>query len=138
MGRMSERPSALVTSGVVELAAAALSGWAFTYAISNPQGARRAGVASVPRIRQWHLDLVALGTSTVALGVAVPDAPRVVQGSLATGAWTNAMLFLPLAFKPELVDEPGYKAAAGASFVATTVGFVGMAATAIARRRAAR
>ena len=33
----------------------------------------------------------------------------------------------PLAFKPELEDHPAFAAAAVGSFVATTVGFVGMA-----------
>ena len=130
-------PSLLVTSGLVELAAGAVSGWVYTLATTDPERAKKLGIVSATRVRQWHLDLAMLGTGTVAVGVAVPDAPRVVQLALGTGAWTNAMMFLPLAFAPDAIDAKAYRAAAGASFVATTVGFVGMAATAVRRRRAA-
>lgn len=129
-------PSLLLTSGVVELAAGAASGWVYTLATTDPDRARKLGIVSAARVRQWHLDLAMLGTGTVAAAVAVPDAPRLTQVALGAGAWTNAMLFLPLAFTPDAIDSRSYRAAAGASFVATTVGFVGMAATAVRRRRA--
>ncbi len=135
---MSARPSALVTSGAIELAAAALSGWVYTLAMGDKEKAERLGIVSAPRVRQWHLDLVMLGTCSVALGLAVPDAPKIVERSLAAGAWSNAMLFLPLAFEPKLVQDNKYQSVAGISFVSTTVGFVGMAVTAVLRRRAAR
>ena len=76
-----------------------------------------------------------LGTATVALAVAVPDAPRPVAAALGVGAWTNAMAFLPLAFKPDLDEHPAFLAAVVTSFVATSVGFSGMAGTVFARRR---
>ena len=135
---MNTRPSGLVTSGVVELAAAALSGWVYTLAVRDKERARRLGIVSTPRIRQWHLDLAALGTSTVALGLAVPDAPKAVQYSLGAGAWSNAMLFLPVAFSPRLADDRRYLTVVGASFASTTIGFVGIAATALRRRAALR
>ena len=129
-------PSLLATSGLVELAAGAVSGWVYTLATTDPERAKRLGIVSAARVRQWHLDLAMLGTGTVAVAVAVPDAPRLSQVALGAGAWTNAMLFLPLAFAPDAVDSRVYRAAAGASFVSTTIGFVGMAATAVRRRRA--
>jgi hypothetical protein len=49
-----------------------------------------------------------LGTASVACGLAVPDAPRITTAALATGAWTNALAFLPLAFEPELERHPAY------------------------------
>lgn len=131
----SAPPSRLVASGLAELAAGALSGWVYTVARKRPELAARLGIRSAPRVRQWHLDLAMLGTATVACGVAVPDAPRIPATALAVGAWTNAMAFLPLAFDPEYEEHPVYIAAVAASFVATTVGFTGMAATALARRR---
>jgi hypothetical protein len=76
-----------------------------------------------------------LGGLTVAVGSAVPDAPKWASVPLGVGAWTNAMAFLPLAFAPEVDKSPVYKAVAGMSFIATSVGFVGMAITG-ARRRA--
>jgi hypothetical protein len=120
---------------LTELAAGALTGWVYTFARTQPERARAVGIASTPRIRQWHLDLAMLGTATVACATAVPDAPRPVAAALGVGAWTNAMLFLPLAFRPEADEHPAFAAAAAASFAATTTGFVGMAVTAWRRRR---
>jgi hypothetical protein len=122
-----DRPSPLVRSGAAELAAGALSGWVFTLCRQQPELARRLGIKHPARIRQWHLDLAALGTASVALGAALPDAPRVPTRALQIGAWTNAMAFLPLAFSDDLDQGLPYRAAAVGSFVATTVGFCGLA-----------
>lgn len=129
------RPSLLLASGLTELAAGALTGWVYTFARTQPEQARAAGIKSTARIRQWHLDLAMLGTATVACATAVPDAPRPVSAALGVGAWTNAMLFLPMAFKPGVEETTAFRTAAAASFVATSAGFTGMAATAWARRR---
>jgi hypothetical protein len=129
------RPDALVVSGLTELALGALSGWVYTVAVSDPERLRAVGIASPKRIRQWHLDLGMLGAYTVVCGLAVPDAPRAVQVALGIGAWTNAMSFLPLAFREDLVGRPVYLVPVVGSFVATSVGFAGMAATAWRRRR---
>lgn len=118
---------------MVELAAGALSGWVYTVARTQPELAGRLGIKSAARVRQWHLDLAMLGTATVASGLAVPDPPRIPAAALGIGAWTNAMAFLPLAFRPDLDQHPAFRAYAGASFVLTTVGFVGMAADAVRR-----
>ena len=129
-------PSALVVSGLMEVAAGALAGWPYTLVRQDPEAARRLlGIKSGARIRQWHLDLAMLGGLTVAVGTAVPDAPRWASVPLGVGAWTNAMAFLPLAFKPEVDTHPVYRGLAGASFVATSAGFVGMALTGLRRRR---
>jgi hypothetical protein len=131
-------PSALVVSGLAEVALGALAGWPYTLVRQDPEAARRLlGIRSAARVKQWHLDLAMLGGLTVAVGTAVPDAPKWASIPLGVGAWTNAMSFLPLVFNPEADKSPVYKAAAGASFVTTSVGFVGMAlAGARARRRA--
>lgn len=131
-----DRPSLLLTSGVAELAAGALSGWVYTFARTKPELAREVGIVNTARVRQWHLDLAMLGTATVALALAVPDAPRPVATALAAGAWGNAMFFLPLAFQPDLDKNRAYLAGVATSFAATSVGFTGMAVTALARRRA--
>ena len=125
--RRREPPSPLVRSGLYELAGSALSGWLFALCRTRPQTAARLGIRSVPRIRQWHLDMAMLGTATVACGLAVPDAPRTARTALGIGAWTNATAFLPLAFRPELEDDPVFRAATLCSFAATTLGFCGMA-----------
>jgi len=131
-------PSGLVTSGVVELAAGALTGWLHALATYDAPRARRLGIRNTPRVRQGHLDLAMLGTATIALGLAVPEAPHWVQRSLGAGAWTNAVLFFPLAFNPDLMKQPAYRGLGLASFVSTSVGFSGMAITAVRRRRAGR
>lgn len=132
------RPSLLLVSGAAELAAGALSGWVYTLARTQPEQARKLGIVSAARVRQWHLDLAMLGTATVAMAVAVPDAPRPVAAALGVGAWTNAMAFLPLAFRPDLDKHPAFRAAVFTSFVATSVGFSGMAGTVLARHRRGR
>jgi hypothetical protein len=131
-------PSALVVSGLAEVAAGALAGWPYTLVRQDPEAARRLGIKSGARIRQWHLDLAMLGGLTVAVGTAVPNAPRWASIPLGLGAWTNAMAFLPLAFAPDIDKHPVYRAITGTSFVATSVGFVGMAVTGTRRRRGAR
>jgi hypothetical protein len=131
-------PSRLVTSGLTEIAAGALSGWVYTLALTQPELAGRLGIKSAARVRQWHLDLAMLGTATLASGMAVPDPPRVPSIALGIGAWTNAMAFLPLAFKPDLESHPAYRVCALGSFVMTTVGFTGMAVDAVRRRSSAR
>jgi hypothetical protein len=68
-----------------------------------------------------------LGTAAIAAGTAVPDAPRRAALPLAAGCWMNAMLFLPLAVRPDLADHPLYRVAALASFVTTSYGFTSMA-----------
>lgn len=134
--RQHPAPSALATSGLVELAAGALSGWVFAAVKYEINGSRALGIKNAARIRQWHLDLAALGAATIATAVAVPNAPRPVQWALGVGAWSNAMMFLPLAYWPEALQNPTYRKVGMASFVSTSVGFAGMAATAVIRRRA--
>jgi hypothetical protein len=134
--RRPPAPSALVVSGLAEVALGALAGWPYTLVRQDPEAARRLlGVKSGARVRQWHLDLAMLGGLTVAVGTAVPDAPKWASVPLGLGAWTNAMAFLPLAFAPEIDKHPLYRATAGASFVATSVGFAGMALVGARRLR---
>ncbi|MTD44951.1 hypothetical protein GKE82_11785 [Conexibacter sp. W3-3-2] len=122
-------------SGMAELAAGALSGWVYTLARQQPELARRLGIRNTARVRQWHLDLAMLGTATVVCGLAVPEPPRYAARALQVGAWTNAMAFLPLAFRPDVDEHPAYVAGAAASFVATSVGFTGLAIAAGRRGR---
>jgi hypothetical protein len=112
-----------------------LTGWIYTLVKSDPERARALGIRSGGRVRQWHLDLIALGGLTATAGTAVPDLPSWVRWPLGVGAWTNAMSFLPLALDPSIEKRPLYRAAVGASFVTTSVGFTGLAVTAARRRR---
>ncbi len=119
----------------MELAAGALTGWVYTLVKTDRDRASALGIKSGARVRQWHLDLIALGGLTAMAGTAVPDLPRWVRWPLGVGAWTNAMSFLPLALDPTIEERRLYRAAVGASFVTTSVGFTGLAVTAARRRR---
>ncbi|MHC9292959.1 hypothetical protein ACRCUN_10850 [Mycobacterium sp. LTG2003] len=131
-------PSPLVVNGLVELAVGVLTGWIYGAAKAAPEKMRSLGVQSPDRIRQWHLELMMQGAYTVACGLAVPGAPRLVAISLAIGAWSSPSAFLPLAFKPELESRTTFRTAAVVANFATSVGFVGVAAVACRRRRQRR
>jgi hypothetical protein len=134
-----ERPvDGLVVSGLAELALGALTGWPYAVAIADPQRAKALGIRSTARMRQWHLDLIALGGLTVLAGTAMPDMPARVKWPLGVGAWTNAMSFGVLVAAPEAKDHPAYRAGVIGSFIATSTGFVGMAVEGVRRWRAGR
>jgi hypothetical protein len=128
----------LVVAGLGELALGALTGWPMALAVSRPDDLKRLGIRSPARLRQWHLDLIMLGSLTASASTWVPDPPRKVAVPLALGAWTNANAFGILAFRPELKEHPAYKAGVGASFVATSWGFTGLAVVAWKRWRRQR
>lgn len=134
-GRTGDGVDPLVVSGLVELATGALTGWLYTLVKTDRERARALGIKSGARVRQWHLDLIALGGLTAMAGTAVPELPAWVKWPLGIGAWTNAMSFLPLAFDPGIEQRELYRAAVGVSFVSTSVGFTGLAFTAARRRQ---
>jgi hypothetical protein len=102
---------------------------------SDPELAKALGIRSIPRLRQWHLDLIALGALTVLAGTALPNLPPKVKWPLGIGAWTNAMSFGVLMIRPELKDHLAYKAGVTASFVLASTGFVGLAREGVVRFR---
>jgi hypothetical protein len=128
----------MLLSGLSELALGALTGWPYALAISDPEKAKRLGIRSTARMRQWHLDLIALGGLTVLASRAVPDLPRSVGLPLAVGAWTNANSFGVLVARPEARDHPLYRTAVVGSFITTTWGFCGLAVVAAKRARASK
>jgi hypothetical protein len=126
--RRKERPvNGLMVSGLSELALGALTGWPYALAIADPERAKKAGIRSTARLRQWHLDLIALGGLTTMAGAAFPDLPGRVAWPLGVGAWTNAMAFGVLMVRPEARDTTAYRTAVIGSFVATSSGFTGLA-----------
>jgi hypothetical protein len=134
----TERVDGLVVSGLTELAVGALAGWPMALAVSRPDDLSKIGIRSPARLRQWHLDLIMLGSLTAAASRLVPNPPRAVAVPLAIGAWTNANAFGVLAFRPELKEHPAYKTGVAASFIATSWGFTGLAAVAWKRWRRQR
>jgi hypothetical protein len=128
----------LVLSGLAELGLGALTGWPYALAIADPARARALGIRSTARMRQWHLDLIALGGLTVLAGTAMPQMPARVKWPLGIGAWTNAMSFGVLVAAPDAKDHPVYRAGVVGSFLVTSTGFVGMAAEGFKRWRRGR
>lgn len=124
----------LVLTGLAELAAGALIGWAFALAKSDPERVRNLGIRSASRRRRWHLDPVALGGLCLVVGTGLPDLPRRVSRPLAPGCWTNASAFGLLAFGSEAEQPTACRAALGASPVAGR-GVTSVAVTAFTRRR---
>ncbi|HEX8053591.1 MAG TPA: hypothetical protein VF517_11415 [Thermoleophilaceae bacterium] len=125
----------LMLSGFTELGFGAMTGWIYALALEEPDRARAIGIKSVDRVRQWHLDLIALGGLSVLVGTALPSLPRRVSVPLAVGCWTNAMSFGVLMVKPDLTENMVYRAAITGSFAITSAGFVGAAREAWSRRR---
>lgn len=128
----------LVLSGATELAVGALTGWPYALALSDRDKIRKLGIRSVPRLRQWHLDLIALGALSMLIGTAVPALPRHVAWPLAVGAWTNANSFGLLAFNPDADQHRAYQAAVATSFATVSWGCVSLAALAARRTSASR
>jgi hypothetical protein len=129
------RVEGLVMSGLSELALGALTGWPYALAIVNPEKARAIGIRSTARMRQCHLDLIALGALSVLAGTALPGLPSRVSVPLGVGCWTNAMSFGVLVVRPDVRDHPAFRTAVGASFVTTSAGFVGLAGEGFRRWR---
>lgn len=110
-----------------EVAVGALTGYPYAALRAAPDLAARSGVHAPDRIRQWHLDLIALGAMSVLAGTVSPTMPRWVAWSLGVGAWTNAMSFLPLAFRPQLERSSVFRGLVTASFTANAVGWTSLA-----------
>jgi len=125
----------MVAAGIAQVAVGALSGWPLAAAVGSPELAERVGVQDVHRLRQAHVDLIMMGGLIAAAGL-VDDAPKWAKAAARIGAWTNPLLFVPLAFRPKAAGSPAYVAATLASFTATCAGWVGIArAAGRARRR---
>lgn len=116
----------LFLSGVTEVAVGALTGWPFAIALSDQEKANRLGIRSLPRMRQWHLDLISLGALSALVGAAVPNLPRHVAWPLAVGGWTNAHAFGVLAFRPEADQTRAYQVAELASFTTVSWGWLSL------------
>ena len=124
----------LLAAGVLSLASAALLGWLIALQRANPEAIKKLGIKAPHRIMQLHLDQVMMGLILLAVATAFPDVPDVVSIPLLIGTILNPLGFVPLAFVPKLDTTVGYRAFVGFSFVASKIGFVGLAIWVLAGR----
>jgi hypothetical protein len=108
----------VVRIGLVELAIGGLLGWAMVIRGEKPEWLRRIGIVAPQRIRQVHLDYVMMGLILIGVGLAVSDLPTAVAAALVFGTFVNPLLFVPLAFDPDVEKRLWYRALAVVSFVA--------------------
>lgn len=124
----------LLAAGVLQLASAALLGWVIALQKISPQALRRAGVQAPRRILQLHLDQVMMGLILLAVATAFPDLPDALAWPLLIGTTVNPLLFAPLAFQPAWEEAMAYRVVSVGSFLATTIGLVGLAIWVLAGR----
>lgn len=117
----------LLTAGVLQLASAALVGWLIALDRAAPERVRQLGIRVPRRLMQLHLDQVLMGLILLAVPTALGEIPRWCAWPLLVGTILNPLLFLPLAFAPRLDQNTAYRALTVGSFLAATVGFVGLA-----------
>lgn len=116
----------LVSAGVSQIAIGAVSGWPLALLVSRPGLSAKLGIVEPVRLRQAHLDVLIMGGLVAAAGQ-IDDAPRWAKAATRIGAWTNPLLFVPLAFNPRATKTVAYQVASAASFTVTTAGWLGLA-----------
>ena len=113
--------SFLIQVGLVELAIAALLGWAVVIRSEKPEWIKRIGVVQPHRILQVHLDFIMMGLIAIAVGVVLPDIPDPAAYLLAFGTFVNPLLFVPLAFSKTADERPWFRILSVVSFAAISV-----------------
>ena len=114
----------LIQVGLIELAIAALLGWAVVIRSERPEWIQRIGVVQPHRILQIHLDYIMMGLIAIAVGVVLPDFPEPAAWLLAFGTFVNPFLFVPLAFSKTADANLLYRVISVVSFLAISVALV--------------
>ncbi len=114
----------LVQAGLIELAIAALLGWAMVIRTEKPDWLKQIGVVQPHRVLQVHLDFVMMGLISIAVGLALPDISDLNAYLLIFATLVNPLLFVPLAFSREVDKKLWYRSLSVVSFVAMTVALV--------------
>lgn len=117
----------IVQIGLIELALGGLLGWAMVVREEKPDWLTRIGVVAPHRIRQVHLDYVMMGLILIGVGLAIPSLPKAIAIALVFGTAVNPLLFVPLAFDPEVEKRLWYRSLSVVSFVGVSGGLVAAA-----------
>lgn len=116
----------LIQIGLIQLAVAAVSGWAVVIWRERPHWLERLRIVAPRRLLQLHIDYVMMGLILIAVGLVVPDLPALLTAALIFGTTVNPLLFLPLAFGRADQKMP-FRVLSVISFLAVCVGLVGAA-----------
>ncbi|MFM8527038.1 MAG: hypothetical protein ACKOBH_02805 [bacterium] len=119
----------LIQVGLIELAFAALLGWAVVIKTQKPEWLKRIGVIQPHRVLQVHIDYILMGLIAIAIGVVVPNLPKAAAYLLIFGTVMNPALFIPLAFSKSVDSKPWFRALSVLSFLAISVSLVWAAAS---------
>ena len=114
----------LIQVGLIELAIAALLGWAVVIRSEKPEWIERIGIVQPHRILQIHLDYIMMGLIAIGVGVVLPDIPEIAAYLLAFGTFVNPLLFVPRAFSKEADGKLWYRVITVTSFAAISVAVV--------------
>ena len=114
----------LIQVGLIELAIAALLGWAVVIRSEKPEWIEKVGIVQPHRILQIHLDYIMMGLIAIAVGVVLPDFPEPAAWLLAFGTFVNPLLFVPLAFSKTAEANLLYRLISVVSFLAISVALV--------------
>ena len=114
----------LVQVGLIELAIAALLGWAMVVRTEKPEWLKKIGVVQPHRVLQVHLDFVMMGLISIAVGLALPDISDLNAYLLAFATFVNPLLFVPLAFSKEVDKKLWYRTISVVSFLSMSVALI--------------
>jgi hypothetical protein len=114
----------LIQVGLIELAIAALLGWAVVIRSEKPEWLHGIGIVQPRRILQMHLDYIMMGLIAIAVGVVLPDFPDIAAGLLVFGTFVNPILFLPMAFSNTVEKSPWFRFISVISFLAISIALV--------------
>lgn len=84
------------------------------------------GILAPRRFLALHLDWVMMGLILMAVDLVVPDRPAWLTLTLAFGLVVNPLLFIPLAWGPQVADRIAYRTITLASFTASSLGLVAL------------
>jgi len=114
----------LIQVGLIELAVAALLGWAVVIRTEKPEWLKRIGVVQPHRVLQIHIDFILMGLISIAVGVVLPDIPDLAAYLLIFGTLVNPLLFVPLAFSKTADGSIAYRAISIVSFLSISIALV--------------
>lgn len=114
----------LIQVGLIELAVAAMLGWAMVIRTEKPEWLKKIGVIQLHRVLQIHLDYVMMGLISIGVGLALPDIPDGAAYLLIFGTVMNPLLLVPLAFSKDADKKLWYRSLSVVSFLAMSVSLI--------------